>query len=47
VGFELEKDEKIALWKAPSKGGIFTTMEIKTIKSDEFSKLNPARLNKE
>jgi len=41
--FELERDEKLALWKAPSKGGIFTTSEIATIKSDEFAALNPLR----
>ena len=45
--FELEKDEKIAIWRAPSRGGIFTTSEIKTIRSDEFAALNPARLNQE
>ncbi len=43
--FELDKEEKLALWKAPSKGGIFTTAEIKAIKSDEFAALNPLRLN--
>lgn len=42
--FELTKDEKLALWKAPSKGGIFTTQEIATIKSDEFAALNPLRV---
>lgn len=41
--FELERDEKLALWKAPSKGGIFTTSEIAMIKSDEFAALNPLR----
>ena len=44
--FELEKDEKMAIWKAPSRGGIFTTQEIATIKSDEFAALNPLRLEK-
>ena len=43
--FELDKEEKLALWKAPSKGGIFTTAEIKAIKSDEFAAFNPLRLN--
>lgn len=44
--FELTKDEKLKLWKAPSKGGIFTTEEIKVIKSDEFAALNPLRKEK-
>lgn len=34
--FELTEDEKKKLWKAPSKGGIFTTKEIEIIKSSEF-----------
>ncbi len=42
--YELDRDEKQAIWRAPSKGGIFTTQEIATIKSDEFAKLNPARI---
>lgn len=33
---ELNDDDKIALWVAPSKGGIFTTQERTTIKSTEF-----------
>ena len=41
--YELTKSEKTALWKAPSKGGIFTTQEIAIIKSDEFAALNPLR----
>ena len=32
--FELEPQEQKALWKAPSKGGIFTTAEIKVMKED-------------
>jgi len=45
--FELEREEKIALWRAPSKGGIFTPDERTMLKSDEFAKLNPVRLNQE
>lgn len=41
--FELENNEQIALWKAQSKGGVFTTDEQKTIKSDEFCALSPRR----
>ena len=36
--YELEPQEKTALWKAPTKGGIFTTKEIATIKTSEFRK---------
>ena len=43
---ELAPETRDALWKAPSKGGIFTTKERSTIQSDEFGKelreyLNP------
>lgn len=34
--YELEQDEQKALWRAQTKGGIFTTDEQKTIKSSEF-----------
>jgi hypothetical protein len=34
--FELTDDEKQALWKAPTKGGIFTTKELATMKTNEF-----------
>ena len=34
---ELTEDEKNSLWKAPSKGGAFTTAEIKIFKSNELS----------
>lgn len=34
--YELSQDEQKALWKAYSKGGIFTTEEQKVIKSSEF-----------
>lgn len=34
---ELTDDEKDSLWKAPSKGGMFTTEEISTFKSNEYS----------
>jgi hypothetical protein len=33
---ELTNDEKAILWKAPTKGGIFTTAERATIQSKEF-----------
>jgi hypothetical protein len=33
---ELTEDEKVGLWKAPSKGGVFTTEERATMKSTEF-----------
>lgn len=36
--FELENNEKAALWVAPSKGGPFTTKEREVIKSSEFRK---------
>ena len=34
--FELSDDVKMGLWKAPSKGGCFTTDEREIIKSTEF-----------
>jgi len=34
--YELEQDIQTLLYRAPSKGGFFTTAEIKTIKSKEF-----------
>lgn len=36
--FELDDDTKAALWRAPTKGGIFTTAERDTMKTDEFRK---------
>jgi len=33
---ELTEEEKIGIWKAPSKGGCFTTEERATMKSTEF-----------
>jgi len=33
---ELSEDQQCLLYKAPSKGGIFTTEELRTIKSSEF-----------
>ena len=42
VEAELERDEIVALWVAPSKGGIFTTEERTKLKSDE---MNSARKN--
>ena len=33
---ELTEEEKIGLWKAPSKGGVFTTEERSIMKSTEF-----------
>ena len=35
---ELTEDEKMGLWKAPSKGGCFTTLEREVMKSTEFRK---------
>lgn len=35
---ELDESARNTLWKAPSKGGIFTTKERAQIKSDEWSK---------
>lgn len=37
--FELSREEKIALWIAPSDGGPFTTEERKILKSKEFREL--------
>lgn len=34
--YELEQPEQFSLWRAYTKGGIFTTEEQKTIKSSEF-----------
>lgn len=34
---ELDADAKAALWRAPSKGGIFTTSERSAMKSDEWN----------
>ena len=36
---ELTNEEKTKVWKAPSKGGIFTTKEREVLKSDEMSKV--------
>lgn len=36
--FSLDDDVKTALWKAPSKGGCFTTRERETMRSTEFRK---------
>ena len=33
---ELSDTEKQLLWKAPSKGGVFTTQERATMKTPEF-----------
>lgn len=37
---ELDKDTKMALWVAPTKGGIFTTAERDIMKSTEFRTAN-------
>jgi len=34
--FELSDEEQLTLWVAPSKGGIFTSIERDIIKSSEF-----------
>ncbi len=39
---ELSEDEKMGLWKAPSKGGCFTTVEREVMKTPEFRKANQA-----
>jgi hypothetical protein len=36
--FELSTEEKETLWKAPSKGGVFTTEERKVMQTSEFRK---------
>lgn len=38
--FELAEDVKRALWKAPTKGGCFTTAERKVMQSTEFREAN-------
>lgn len=38
---ELTEEEKLSIWRAPSKGGCFTTQERAVIKSSEFRKANP------
>lgn len=42
---ELSPEARDALWKAPSKGGIFTTKERQTISSDAFGKTLREYLN--
>ena len=37
--FELDNEIKTVLWKAPTKGGCFTTVEREIIKSSDFRKL--------
>ena len=37
---ELDEQTKIGLWKAPSKGGWFTTKEREVMKSTEFRTAN-------
>ena len=32
----MSEEEQRSIWKAPSKGGIFTTQELATIKTSEF-----------
>ena len=34
---EIPDDDKKALWKADTKGGIFTTQEVKVMRSDEWT----------
>lgn len=38
---ELTEEEKRSIWRAPSKGGMFTTSELKTMKSTEFREAGP------
>lgn len=42
---ELSDEEKTALWKAPSKGGCFTTTERKTMQTTEFREGQNINLN--
>ena len=44
---EISNDDKIALWVAPSKGGIWTTEERKKLKSDEFNAARKAVLGEQ
>jgi hypothetical protein len=34
--FDLEEADQRALWLAPSKGGVFTTEELRIMKTSEF-----------
>jgi hypothetical protein len=43
--FELSEDEKMALWRAPSKGGCFTTRQREILKSSEFREANKKPVN--
>lgn len=36
---DISQEDLMTLWRAPSKGGIFTTHEISILKSDEYSKI--------
>tara|TARA_R100001230_G_C5671965_1_gene176978 strand:+ start:419 stop:1117 length:699 start_codon:yes stop_codon:yes gene_type:complete len=45
--FELNAEEKEALWKAPSKGGCFTTKEREFMQSTEFREANPLKKDKD
>ena len=38
--FSLTDEDKTILWKAPSKGGVFTTQEREIVKSKEFREAN-------
>lgn len=38
--FSLTDEDKMILWKAPSKGGVFTTQEREIMKSKEFREAN-------
>jgi hypothetical protein len=33
---QLNEEEQRSIWKAPSKGGMFTTQELATIKTSDF-----------
>jgi len=43
---ELTEEEKMGLWKAPSRGGCFTTQEREEMKSAEFRKANQTGVEK-
>ena len=42
---EIPNDDKVLIWKAPSKGGFFTTKERQQIKSTEFIEASKRYLN--
>lgn len=41
--WELTQEERSAIWRAPTKGGIFTTEETKVMRSNEFRLLSQSK----